>query len=238
VTTAKIADDNITTALIADDNITSALIADDNILTAHILDANVTTAKLAAGAVTNGAKIATGQALIYSGGSDPGAVGAGAVWFDTTASQTKVRNAGNSAWIILGQRTVPLTSYTPSLTNVTLGTGGVSFGRYSVIGKVVSWAAGFRLGTGGNVTGLISIGLPTDYPAATTADVGFVVGAWADTGSRWAGAGIIVGAGSPNTETAGRVVNAGIVIGWDATSPEDWASTDYLAMTGWYETTG
>lgn len=52
------------------------------------------------------------------------------------------------------------TSFTPSLTNVTLGTGGTSNGFYRRVGDSMEIRAGFTLGTGGSTTSPIQLGIP------------------------------------------------------------------------------
>jgi len=54
------------------------------------------------------------------------------------------------------------TSYTPTLTNVFLGTGGTATGQYTVLGSTVTCFVTITFGTGGSVPGgAIYVGFPT-----------------------------------------------------------------------------
>lgn len=54
------------------------------------------------------------------------------------------------------------TSYTPTLTNIVLGTGGTAKGRYTVLGSTVTCFVTITLGSGGSVgTGALYVGFPT-----------------------------------------------------------------------------
>jgi len=52
------------------------------------------------------------------------------------------------------------TAYTPSTTNITLGTGSTNTGRWSRYGRTVHVVGNFTLGTGGSFTGEAQLGLP------------------------------------------------------------------------------
>jgi hypothetical protein len=72
------------------------------------------------------------------------------------------RTAMEAAW----------TSYTPTLTNVTLGTGGTLVGRYRQVGKTVDYRIEITLGTGGAITGTATIGLPVATASTGRAPLG------------------------------------------------------------------
>lgn len=44
---------------------------------------------------------------MYAQASDPGAVGAGYIWVNTTTGDMKVRNTANSDWTIIGNADAP-----------------------------------------------------------------------------------------------------------------------------------
>jgi hypothetical protein len=169
--------------------------------------------------------------------SDPGAVGNGKLWFDTTTRQIKVRNAADSGWDIYGEKITPWTDYVPTLTNVTLGTGGIKYGRYWRVGKTVVGIAGFRLGTGGNVTGSVTITLPSTAAFIGTDMVGnaeWLAGGRASVSGasgRFAGIGRVTD-GAPTVITQVATGGSG---GWDATYPFDWTSGDLAALFFMYE---
>ena len=59
------------------------------------------------------------------------------------------------------------TAFTPTLTNVTLGTGSSNTGQYSLLNKTLFMRGKFVLGTSGSVTGGITIAMPTGTMAVT-----------------------------------------------------------------------
>lgn len=54
------------------------------------------------------------------------------------------------------------TAWTPTLTNLTLGTGATSTHRYSQINKVIVFRSKIVLGTGGAIGGVFSMTLPVN----------------------------------------------------------------------------
>lgn len=115
-------------------------------------------------------------------------------------------------------------SYTPTLSNVTLGTGGTSTGTYQRTSDWVSGEAIVVLGTGGSVTGTLGIAIPVARAGnATAGTVGWVmlrdsspstfrswaayVGAGLSTGATFLGpAGEIAAAAVPWTWAAGDTI--------------------------------
>jgi hypothetical protein len=61
------------------------------------------------------------------------------------------------------------TAYTPSYSNVTLGSGGTIVGFYSSFGRLTIAHVLITLGTTGSVGGVITVGLPSDHAYASTA---------------------------------------------------------------------
>lgn len=239
VTTAKLNDLAVTTAKIALANVTTATIADSNVTTAKIADANVTTAKFAAGAVTNGSTIATGQKLSYASAADPGAVGDGSLWFDTNNRQLKARNAADTGWELIGMVMEDWTSFTPTLTGITIGNGSV-YGDYMKIGKLVVGVLGVRWGTTTTTDGSdFAFTLP--YDADFNAAMNTANGEWlgggrgsdASSSGRWASIGRITSA-LPGTVV--QFATAG-TLGWDSTTPFTWANTDLFSAFFMYRST-
>jgi hypothetical protein len=60
------------------------------------------------------------------------------------------------------------TAYTPTVTNLTLGTGGAASGRYAVVNNIAVLEITFTLGTGGAATGLIQLGVPAGLTPASS----------------------------------------------------------------------
>lgn len=123
--------------------------------------------------------------------------------------------------------------YDPDVYNVTLGTGGTTYGRWTIANGVVHFRANFVLGTGSSISSYIGVGLPVNGYVATD-DFQPVI-AWADDVSasiRKGGVGVILD-GSP--EQATRFVGDGSTLGWNATNPFTWADGDRLFISGTYE---
>lgn len=125
------------------------------------------------------------------------------------------------------------TTFTPSFTNVTLGTGGSSSGAYIKLGRLAIVKFGFEIGTsGGNVTGRI-IWVPPAAVAILTGGIKACTFVWATDGSnRWGGTGIQFG----SENGASRFASDNDFDGWDSTIPFNWAAGDQLYGMGIYET--
>jgi hypothetical protein len=123
--------------------------------------------------------------------------------------------------------------YDPDVYNVTLGTGGTTYGRWTTVNGIVHFRANFVLGTGSNITSYIGVGLPVNGYVATD-DFQPVI-AWADDVSaniRRGGVGVILD-GSP--EQATRFASDGTALGWNGAEPFIWADGDRLFVSGTYE---
>lgn len=112
---------------------------------------------------------------------------------------------------------------------LTLGTGGTSYLHWVQVGNLVVGISGFTLGTGGNVSGAVTLRLPV----ALHADF--------HTGSPWLAAGRAFessGAGTFHscTAQAGRVTGVDLLFnyatagtaGWNATVPFNWDAGDAM----------
>jgi hypothetical protein len=124
-------------------------------------------------------------------------------------------------------------AYTPTLTNVTLGSGGTSAFFYQVVGKQVNVRGRITLGTTGALTGVATFSLPIN---AITAD------------QFWDGGAIMIDGGATNypgmvrvgTSTATVLAytsNMSYVTSVNTSSsiPFTWASTDVINVGFTYE---
>lgn len=146
--------------------------------------------------------------------------------------------------------------YVPVVNNVTLGTGGVREGQYFRVGhnslpsaSAIYYRIHIGLGTGGDVTGNIELGLPgvgelwSTGGADLMKPLGHALGAAsaAPAGSAiYAGVAIDTGTAAvgpggetqgilritPDTEAAGSL--------WAAALPFDWAANSHIWVQGWY----
>lgn len=121
------------------------------------------------------------------------------------------------------------TSYTPTLTNITLGNGTVA-GAYRQVGTVVTFRAQFTFGSTSSVSSQGRLSLPV------TASAQFqMVDAWAVHGSSfyqlW---GEITNAGTLDRilRNGGGTTADTLISG---TNPFTWATNDILVVTGTYE---
>lgn len=123
------------------------------------------------------------------------------------------------------------TSYTPTLTNVTLGTGGTITARYYQLGKFVFVQAQIILGTSGMaVTGSFILSLPVTARSTTPVLWGSGIcldSSLGSTGHR----GVHVLAN--NTTSAVLVSTVGGIV--NATQPFTWAASDEARVEFWYE---
>ena len=131
------------------------------------------------------------------------------------------------------------TNFTPSWTNVTLGTGAINTGRYVQIGQTVHVSVHFTLGTGGDVTASpFTMALPLAANLSQIPDSGTVALQGA-AGARDA---------SPSTLEKGAVLLRSVgdvrftpmdVAGgqWGTVSPFDWTVNDQFNAWFSYETT-
>lgn len=127
-------------------------------------------------------------------------------------------------------------TWTPSWGGVTLGTAPVNTGQWWQVGLAVFFTARLTLGTGGDVTGTITLSwsgvLPNMDPDLVET---LVVPAYASHNlgnPRHSGVGIPLGQTGID-----RIVSSGTNVGWSATQPFDWAAGYQLRLSGSYLTT-
>lgn len=127
-----------------------------------------------------------------------------------------------SAWI----------AYTPTLTNITLGSGGTSAFYYQVVGKTVNVRGRITLGTAGALTGVATFTLPVD---AILADQFWQSGAMLVDGATFYPGIVRVGTSTATVlavAAGGTYASAGNT---SATIPFTWGSTDILNVGFSYE---
>lgn len=237
VTSTKIASGAVTSSAIATDAVGAAAIAAGAVGASEIADGSVGSAELATGAVGNTqlasgavdqAKIASGYRLTYSGTTAPSSPVEGDLWFQTDMDTLWYYDGG--AWVAAGMK--DWTSFTPSWTNVTVGSTGSTYGYYMKIGKMLHFKAGFVLGgTGVSIGGTISMAGPTGITPKTgfTNQVTCWGNAMIGSGNRYSSVGWV---GTPGTTTwVGRIAGNGGA-GYNATTPGTWAAGDELHLTG------
>jgi hypothetical protein len=129
----------------------------------------------------------------------------------------------------------PWTDYTPTISSASLGTGGVKYGRYFKYSTLVAGVAGFRLGTGGDVTNTIQVSLPVPCTSAVASDLRYIGAGKAFDASGpvyWASTAHIHPVFSTNLitdfATAGQAA-------WSAASPFNWTSNDIFQCLFVYE---
>lgn len=123
------------------------------------------------------------------------------------------------------------TSYTPTLTNATLGAGGtpINTARYHVMGKTVNVQGYLKLGTSGSVSGTLQISLPFtsrsagSMPYTGTCDI-------EDAGTTFIAGSAKIPAGNSAVQfSAGGTVNATVPMTWSG------AAGDAIAWAIEYE---
>lgn len=130
-------------------------------------------------------------------------------------------------------------SYTPSYTNITLGSGSTTAFKYTQIGKQIHVEFGFILGTSPSVTGEIKFSLPQTANSSNSAWTSGTATLYdSSAGKVFTGYVIIIDSttaalrvyqNNTGTEITGNTVNA--------TVPYTWASGDVATGNFTYETT-
>jgi hypothetical protein len=126
-----------------------------------------------------------------------------------------------SSWLNVVIGSLTGANYTPTFANVTLGTGGTKYGRYLAFGKLCVGVGGFTLGTGGVLTGTLTMTLP--FTAGTVGADWIFAGRGYDASATVgvSGLGVIL-----DGETIGKNI---VTIGnnfWAAATPFTWAAGD------------
>lgn len=142
-------------------------------------------------------------------------------WYYNGSSWVIVLHAG--AW----------TSYTPSLTNVTIGNGTV-YGAYARSGKTIHFQASVTFGTTTSVSGVPTLSLPVTASGSNLTNVGFV-GAFGDSS---AAAIYQTQPVASTTTVALYAINTSgtysLYVASSSTVPFTWATSDYIQVSGTY----
>ena len=153
--------------------------------------------------------------------------------YETDTNRTCIHNGSN--WVLMSTNG-SYTSYTPTLTGITLGTGGVNNGYWKIVdGSQLSLRVRITLGTGGVLTAAATISLPSGMTGVTETDQFQIIPAiLRDTGTT-------VSKGHVQLNSAGTVLtvyaegaSATYVsqVAPSATVPHTWAATDVIAFHG------
>lgn len=141
-------------------------------------------------------------------------------------TSTKLNEQVIADLLYLYEGTAQWTTFTPTWSNVTLGSGSATYGRYRRSGNIVEFQAGVKLGTGGSVTGVISMTGPLSLAGISGFAIGGMGSAVAldlSAGARYPG-GFYASSG---TTWVSRLFESGDV-GWDADEPFTWEPNDEL----------
>jgi hypothetical protein len=138
------------------------------------------------------------------------------------AGQTIDPDWGNSIANAINTMESAWTSYTPTLTAITAGTGSTLTARYKLVGKTLTVACTLILGTGGALTGTALISLPTGLTARNSGSLSYKGALYiTDAGTGWHNGTAVVTAGA----SAVQFFTSGIV---NATTPMTWTASDVL----------
>ncbi len=183
-----------------------------------------------------GLMTAAGGTRICTSGTRPSDPHAGMTIFEIDTNRTYVCNG--VAWVLMSTGGA-YTPYTPTLGNITLGSGGVAAARWKVVdGSTLFLRARITLGTGGSFSGAGTISLPSGMAGVTETDAFQIVPAiLRDTGTLvYKGHVQLLSGGSTLTIYADGA--SGTYLTQNATAagaPHTWASTDVIAFHGAFE---
>jgi hypothetical protein len=137
-----------------------------------------------------------------------------------------------SVWVEYGTNFV-WKSWTPTLTNMTLGNGTLDC-QYFKIGRTVHYKFRFNLGTTSTMGTSPYFSLPFGFTDATEIECGLATAVDSSTAARYPFTQYAIGGGAGLLclNSAGTYV---VVAGVTATVPFTWANTDVIMATGTYE---
>lgn len=132
------------------------------------------------------------------------------------------------------------TSFTPSWTNITPGTGASNTGQYSIVNKIMFLRVKYVLGTGGALTGGPVMTIPASRTLAGSPTIlwyNSIGAAFVDSGVASYPAYV---AQVSTTTIQPFVINADTTYARTintpgATLPFTWGVNDYIEMTGWVQ---
>jgi len=128
----------------------------------------------------------------------------------------------------------PWQTFTPTLTNVTLGTGGVLTGYYQRIDYTILFSVSATLGTGGTLAGAVSLTLP--FAAARTYS-GIFYGWLLDVGTAlYDPLFRLASTTTLDVYVNGTASTYATFTNLSSTVPFTWGNTDRIEINGVYET--
>jgi hypothetical protein len=144
--------------------------------------------------------------------------------------------------IIRTEDAFELQSFTPTYTNLTLGTGNSNEGWYQMIGQFVLWGFRTELGTGGTATTTVTMDLPVDAYSGGGVSLQGALGSWifrdSSAGDHYSGSIGIFQAAGDVCSFAGAWAAAGTISPrtrlFTASSPVVPAIGDVISGTGCY----
>jgi hypothetical protein len=123
-------------------------------------------------------------------------------------------------------------AYTPTLSNITLGSGGTSAFYYQVVGKQVNVRGKITLGTTGALTGIATFTLPVN---SILADQFFGTATLEDKGVQFYQGQVRVGTNTGGVHAVNTAGTYGVLPATSATVPFTWGATDVIWVNFSYE---
>jgi hypothetical protein len=123
-------------------------------------------------------------------------------------------------------------AYTPTLSNITLGSGGTSAFYYQVVGKQVNVRGKITLGTTGALTGIATFTLPVN---SILADQFFGNATLEDKGVQFFQGQVRVGINTGGVHAVNTAGTYGVLPATSATVPFTWGSMDVIWVNFSYE---
>lgn len=154
-------------------------------------------------------------------------------WVDSLLAEQVYQSGWKNKWTAPGPGI--WAAYTPTLTNVALGTGGAITGRWTRDGNTVKCIVAISLGTGASVTDIIRIGVPVDINLTThavnVAPLG--VATASDTTNR--AAATVAAVAANQVRCLGTTTATFTAAAWRNAQPWAWASGHTLFLKFEYE---
>lgn len=207
---------------------------DNTITTAEITDLRTSSTIIPA----QGAATAVGGIINCTSSSRPSTPREGQHIWETDTKRTLVNEGTTDTpnWQPVSHNTT-WTSFTPSFTNVTIGSGGILAGKYIKLGRLAIAHFAFTLGTSGvSVGGRISWTPPAAISLLTGSGFKAASFAWANDssgGGRWGA----VGVQFSGETSLSRWGSDGEFDGWGTIRPFTWTINDTFQGFAIYETT-
>lgn len=210
----------------------------------ELVNDSVINTKIADAAIDDENFFSTGLSPIIVSATNPGAVGANRIWFNTTAAKLALlrRNAGDTAWEVVSAFG-PGINYTPTLTNFSVGAGS-NVARYTRQGRTIVVHGWIKMGTGATTdANPFFVSLPVNAVDTTHAEFffhGAARGFDLPGGGAYAAVGLVRGgtsnAGGTDFDRIGIFATAGSPA-WNNVTPFTWngPSQDGFSWFATYE---